>query len=122
MGRLHQPIVLIVEDEPLIRMITAEGLQDEGFQVLEADSADEAFRILSSRRDVGVVFTDVNMPGTLDGLGLANLVHERWPNLRILVTSGRQRIHTRDLPEHGRYVSKPYRAHDIAHMIGEMTA
>jgi CheY-like chemotaxis protein len=120
MGRNDQTLVLVVEDEPFVRMIAAEGLEDAGFEVLEAASADDALEILDSRDDVGVLFTDVNMPGSVDGVGLAKLVHERWPELRIVITSGMDRPRAKDIPDEGRFVAKPYRPGDVAHVIEEL--
>ena len=101
-------------------MGAAEVLFDAGFDVLEASSADDPLQILNTRSDVGVLFTDVNMPGSVDGVGLARLVHERWPELRIVITSGRAPPAGGDLPDDGRFVAKPYRTEDVAHVIEEM--
>jgi CheY-like chemotaxis protein len=121
MGQVNEhPLVLVVEDEPLVRMIAAEGLEDAGFQVLEAESAEDALRILSERPDVGVLFTDVNMPGKVDGVELARLVHERWPELRIVITSGRDYLKKAELPDDGRFVPKPYRTDEVASLIESM--
>jgi two-component system, response regulator PdtaR len=120
MGQNIHPLVLVVEDEPLVRMVAAEGLEDAGFEVLEAESAADALRILDGRSDVGVLFTDVNMPGELDGVDLAKLVHERWPELRIVVTSGKDHLRKAQLPDDGRFVAKPYRTHEVVHLIEEM--
>ena len=86
------PVVLIVEDEPLVRVGACNMIEDAGFEVIEAASADEAIRILESRSDIRVVFTDVHMPGTMDGLRLAHAVRGRWPPIKIIVTSGRSRV------------------------------
>ncbi len=102
------PVVLIVEDEALLRMLAVYFLEDEGFVVLEAATAEEAVSILESRADIGVLFTDVNMPGTMDGLGLATHVAERWPHIRLVVTSGRQGLTSDQLPDDGQFVQKPY--------------
>jgi CheY-like chemotaxis protein len=120
MGRKQQPLVLVVEDEPFVRMIATEGLEDAGFEVIEAASADDALRILNSRDDVGVLFTDVNMPGSCDGVELARLVHERWPALRIVITSGRDRPPVGEIPDDGRFVAKPYRTDEVAGVIAEL--
>lgn len=117
-----QPLVLVVEDEPLVRMVAAEGLNDAGFEVIEAASADDALRILDERDDVGVVFTDVDMPGAVDGVELARLVHERWPELRIVITSGQSKLSSADIPDEGRFVPKPYMPTQVAQLISEMTA
>jgi CheY-like chemotaxis protein len=81
-------VVLLVEDEPLVRMLGVDVLEDAGFTVVEAANASEALRALETRTDVRVLFTDVNMPGELDGLELARVVHQRWPDIRLLIASG----------------------------------
>jgi len=106
--RAKVPVVLIVEDEPLVRLSAVKMIEDAGFEVIEAPNADEAIRILESRRDIRVVFTDVQMPGSMDGLKLAHAVRNRWPPIKIIVTSGRHPVTGRDLPEGGRFFAKPY--------------
>jgi CheY-like chemotaxis protein len=115
------PTILIVEDEPIIRANAVSAIEAEGFQVIEAANADEAIRILESRRDIRVVFTDIHMPGSMDGLKLAHAVRDRWPPIKIIVTSGREQLTERDLPEGGRFVAKPYRPHRIADTLHEWT-
>ena len=100
--------VLIVEDEPLVRFCAVQTVEEAGFAVIEAANADEAIAILESRRDIRVVFTDIHMPGSMDGLKLAHAVRDRWPPIKIIVTSGRDRIGPRDLPDGGRFFAKPY--------------
>lgn len=102
------PAVLIVEDEPLVRLCAAQTVEDAGYEVIEAESADEAIAILESRRDIRVIFTDIHMPGSMDGLKLAHAVRHRWPPIKIIVTSGRETIAPQDLPEGGRFFAKPY--------------
>jgi CheY-like chemotaxis protein len=102
------PAVLIVEDEPLVRLCAVETVEAAGFKVIEATNADEAIRILESRSDIGVVFTDLHMPGSMDGLKLAHAVRNRWPPIKIIVTSGREKIAEQDLPAGGRFFAKPY--------------
>jgi CheY-like chemotaxis protein len=104
----RMPVVLIVEDEPLVRVGACNMIEDAGFEVIEAASADEAIRILESPSDIRVVFTDVHMPGTMDGLRLAHAVRGRWPPIKIIVTSGREVLTQHDLPEGGRFFAKPY--------------
>jgi CheY-like chemotaxis protein len=116
------PVILIVEDEPIIRANAASAIEDEGFEVIEAANADEAIRILESRSDIRVVFTDIHMPGSMDGLKLAHAVRGRWPPIKIIVTSGRQRLTEHDLPEGGRFVAKPYRPSRIVDTLREWTA
>jgi CheY-like chemotaxis protein len=107
-SRAKAPAVLIVDDEPLVRLCAVETVEDAGFEVIEAANADEAIRILESRSDIHVVFTDVHMPGSMDGLKLAHAVRNRWPPIKIIVTSGREKVAEQDLPAGGRFVAKPY--------------
>ena len=102
------PVVLLVEDEMLVRMLAAEVLSEAGFTVVETESAEEALAVLQTRSDVRVLFTDVNMPGALDGLGLAQIVHEREPDVSILIGSGRIRPCPGELPPGVRFIAKPY--------------
>lgn len=113
------PVILIVEDEPLIRQAAVRTIEDAGFEIIEAANADEAIRILESRRDIRVVFTDIHMPGTMDGLKLAHAVRNRWPPIRIIVTSGREFLTEQDLPEGGRFFSKPYNPVQIRDALRE---
>jgi CheY-like chemotaxis protein len=100
--------VLIVEDEFLIRMDAIDALGAAGYDVLDAGNADEAIAILEERDDVHVIFTDIDMPGSMDGLKLAHFVRDRWPPVKIVATSGHARIADTDLPEGGRFLQKPY--------------
>src|SRR4028118_377853 len=102
--------VLVVEDEPLIRMDAAVTLEDEGFEVVEAATARAALTILEKRNgDVAALFTDVDMPGDMNGLELAGIVHHRWPHVALLVTSGVVRV-SGSLPGGGVFLPKPYKA------------
>ena len=115
-----RPVVLIVEDEFLVRMGTRDAVETAGFDVLEAGDADEAIAILAARNDVRLIFTDVHMPGSMDGLKLAHFVRDRWPPVKIVATSGRARIAESDLPEGGRFVPKPYSAAEITATLREL--
>ena len=101
-------VVLVVEDEALVRMLATDVLSDAGYRVIEAVNAEEALTLLSARPDVSVMVTDVNMPGSLDGFGLARLVSVSWPKIGIIVVSGRLRLGPGDLPPGARYCAKPY--------------
>src|SRR5690242_5132563 len=101
---MQQSAILIVEDEALIRMESAEIVQDAGFAVVEACDADAAIRILEHRQDILVVFTDISMPGSMDGLRLAHTIHARWPSIHLLLTSGPSVQEERTLPEHARFI------------------
>jgi CheY-like chemotaxis protein len=84
-----RPLILVVDDQPIVRSVTAAVLTKAGYQILEADSADEALVVLGKRVDVGMLVTDVNMPASsMDGLELAHHVREKWPSMGIVVVSG----------------------------------
>jgi DNA-binding NtrC family response regulator len=102
--------ILIVEDDQLLKMLTVDTVEDAGFLALEASNADEAIAILAARPDIVMLLTDVSMPGSMDGLKLAHAVHVRWPHIKIVVVSARGDISAADLPAHGRFFRKPYRA------------
>jgi CheY-like chemotaxis protein len=104
----NAPAILIVEDETLVRLSAVKIIEEAGFQVVEAANADEAIRILEFRSDIEVVFTDIHMPGSMDGLKLAHAVRDRWPPIKIIVTSGRDLLMGQNLPEGGRFFAKPY--------------
>jgi two-component system, response regulator PdtaR len=111
------PVVLIVEDEPLLRMLAVEVVEEAGFVALEAGDADEAVALLESRPDIFLLFTDIDMPGSMSGLKLAHAVRDRWPPVKILVVSGQIRPGQTDLPPNTRFFQKPYRA---AAMVEEL--
>jgi two-component system, response regulator PdtaR len=113
------PIALIVEDEPIIRLDAASIAKDAGFEPIVAENADEAIAILESRTDIRVVFTDIEMPGSMDGLKLAMAIRRRWPPIAIIVTSGRRTVDTNELPTQGRFFPKPYDADGIGRALGE---
>jgi CheY-like chemotaxis protein len=83
------PTVLVVEDDELIRLMVIEELVDAGFKVVEAGNADQAIAVLEARQDIHVVFTDIDMPGSMNGLRLAAAVRERWPPVHIIITTGK---------------------------------
>lgn len=116
-----RPIVLIVEDEFLIRMQAVDMVSTAGFEAVEAESADEAILILERRFDIAVVFTDINMPGSMDGLKLAAAVRGRWPPIKIVATSGLRKIGKDDLPSGGRFLPKPYSPSQLVGTLRELT-
>jgi CheY-like chemotaxis protein len=103
-----KPVILVVEDEVLVRMVAIQAAEDSGFEALSAATADGAIKILESRSDIRVVFTDVNMPGSMNGLRLAHAVRGRWPPIELLVTSAIGQITAKDLPQRARFLPKPY--------------
>jgi CheY-like chemotaxis protein len=112
---MDKAIILIVEDEILIRMNAVQMLEDAGYRTLEASNSDEAILLLGSRSDIRAVFTDINMPGSMDGLKLAHAIRGRWPPVHLIVTSGLQMPAEAELPPKGRFIRKPY---DNAHVVG----
>lgn len=101
--------ILVVEDETLVRMMAAEILLDAGFKVLEACSASEAMTALEGRDDIVAVFSDIEMPPGMDGIALAGVVRERWPDVGVVLTSGRLAPDGADVP----FIAKPWRAADL---------
>lgn len=113
-------LVLVVEDDALLRMHAAEVIEEAGFTVLEAEGADEAIRLLESRTDIQIIFTDIDMPGSMNGLKLAHAVANRWPPIRIVATSGHFHVRDGDLPAGGRFIAKPYRSNEIISALCEL--
>jgi CheY-like chemotaxis protein len=115
--------VLLVEDEVFIRLWAAEELTDAGYAVIEAAHAQEALDLLlQSPETIGVVFTDVQMPGDMDGIGLAHHASAHWPWIGIVIASARPRAHQPPIPEHWRFVDKPYRLEHVVGHISELMA
>ena len=110
-------VVLVVEDEMLLRMRTVDMVEDAGFTSVEAVDADEAVAILESRSDIALLFTDIQMPGSMDGLKLAHAVHERWPPIKIILASGQLKLSGSDIPRDSRFFGKPLKSDE---MIAEM--
>jgi CheY-like chemotaxis protein len=119
----HVPaVVLVVEDEMLLRMRAVDIVEDAGFTSVEAVDADEAVAILESRSDIALLFTDIQMPGSMDGLKLAHAVHERWPPVKIILVSGQLKLANIDIPANSRFFGKPLESGamiaEIQNMIG----
>lgn len=112
--------VLVVEDEPLVRIDVVDQLEDEGYHVFEAATADQAIAILEGEPSIRLLFTDIDMPGSMDGLKLAAAVRDRWPPVRIVVTSGHHSIATSDLPDGSVFFSKPYRHNVVVASFREL--
>ena len=110
-------VVLVVEDEMLLRMRAVDMVEDAGYIPVEAADADQAVAILESRSDIALMFTDIQMPGSMDGLGLAHSVHERWPPIKIIMVSGQLKLANTDIPTDSRFFEKPFEAGE---MIAEM--
>jgi CheY-like chemotaxis protein len=117
MKQKPSPIVLVVEDDWLLRLIAVEVVEDAGYVAIEAANADEAILILEGRADIAVIFTDVDMPGSMDGLKLAHAVRHRWPPIKIIIVSGKTHLRDADLPSDTQFFSKPY---SVPGMISEL--
>ncbi|WP_292020146.1 MULTISPECIES: response regulator [unclassified Brevundimonas] len=101
------PLVLVVEDEPLLRLAAVEMVEDAGYVAVEAADAFEAVRILESRDDIRIVFTDIDMPGGMSGVTLAAAIRDRWPPIDIIMTSGAVVPADAMVPERGVFLAKP---------------
>ncbi len=106
-GARMPPKILVVEDEPLVRMGAVAAFEDMGFLVLEACTSDEAIALIEAN-EVGLLFTDIQMPGIMNGFELAHFVRERWPGMLIVITSARVWPVKSTMPQGARFVSKPY--------------
>jgi len=104
-------VVLVVEDDALVRMDVADIIRQAGYAVLEAADADKAIRLLEENADISAIFTDIEMPGSMDGIRLAAAVRDRWPPVKIIATSGHLNVYDKALPDGGVFIPKPY-THD----------
>ena len=114
----ERAVVLVVEDEPIVRFCAVEMLRDAGYEVLEAAAGDEALKLIEARSDIGVLFTDIEMPGTIDGHALVEIARARQPAMRVVLTSGRMRPRTEELPPLVLFLAKPYRPDDLISVVG----
>ena len=114
---VSKPIVLVVEDEMVLRMRAVDIVEDAGFVPIEAVSADQAIQILESRDDISLLLTDIQMPGSMDGLELAHAVHTRWPHIKIIMVSGQIAVSDADKPSDSKFFPKPL---EIKQMILEL--
>jgi CheY-like chemotaxis protein len=110
-------VVLVVEDEMLLRMRAVDMVEDAGYTSIEAVDADQAVAILEARSDVALMLTDIQMPGSMDGLKLAHAVHRRWPPIKIILVSGQLKMANIDIPLDSRFFGKPL---DAAEMVTQM--
>jgi two-component sensor histidine kinase/CheY-like chemotaxis protein len=122
-GSTGVPNVLVVEDEMVLRMRAVDIVEDAGFTPVEAVNADEAIAILEARSDIDLLFTDIQMPGSMDGLKLAHAVHDRWPSIRIILVSGQVKPSDAERPADSRFFGKPLAArqmiNELRAMVGE---
>ena len=122
-GSTGIPNVLVVEDEMVLRMRAVDIVEDAGFTPVEAVNADEAIKILEARSDINLLFTDIQMPGSMDGLKLAHAVHDRWPSIKIILVSGQVKPSDAERPADSRFFGKPLGVgqmiHELQAMVGE---
>ncbi|HTT82561.1 MAG TPA: response regulator [Rhizomicrobium sp.] len=116
------PVVLVVEDEFLIRMNTVNMVEEAGYDTLEAGNADQAMEILERHPEVAILFTDINMPGSINGLQLAEAETEHWPHVRVVLTSGRYLLRDEGLPDDGRFILKPFDGAEVAKVLHSLAA
>jgi two-component system, response regulator PdtaR len=112
----RQSPVFVVEDEELLRLCVDGFLEEAGFEVIDAADADAALKIMARRPDVCVLFTDVQLPGAINGMELARLIHEYWPHVLLLITSL-----TGEIANHGHFLAKPYRPDEVIREIHDLT-
>ncbi len=111
---------LVVEDEPLLRFDLAQSLETEGYKTFEAADASEAIAVLEAHSEIRVVFTDIQMPGTMDGLELSHYVRKRWPPTIIVVSSGRCTPSSEEMPSGARFMAKPYAPEVLGKVLNEI--
>jgi CheY-like chemotaxis protein len=110
-------VILVVDDEFLIRTLAVDALRDAGFRTFEAQDAADALRQIHDHPEIDLLFTDLNMPGGIDGLQLAQIVFETRPEVSLILTSGQERPSNHHIPDQGRFLPKPYTAKAILHLI-----
>jgi two-component system, response regulator PdtaR len=116
------PLILVVEDEPLVRLAAVAMLEDAGFRIIEAMNGDQALELLAADSDVQLLFTDVTMPGTIDGFALARQVRHRWPHIAIMVVSAKRVSQPDRLPAGSRFEQKPYSPETLVRHARELTS
>src|ERR1044072_2522752 len=117
---VSSPNVLVVKDAMVLRMHAVDIVEDAGFTAVQAVNADEALAILESRSDISLLFSDIQMPGSMDGLKLAHAVHDRWPSIRIILVSGQVKLSDADKPADSRFFGKPLEMNQMISELQEM--
>ena len=115
-----RPTILVAEDSELLRLLASDLLEEHGYTVVEADNAEEALKVMEKRKDVRVLFADIQMPPGCNGLELAREVHNRWPKVHLVITSGQVQPARAEIADHGRFIRKPYQAKDLLGQIDEL--
>jgi CheY-like chemotaxis protein len=118
----ERPLVLIVEDEPILRLAAVDMVEDAGFEAVEAADASHAVRILEARPDIRIVFTDIDMPRGINGIRLAAVIRNRWPPIHIILTSGHLDAKSVDLPVDSVFFPKPYEERRVIREMRRMAA
>ena len=113
----HHPVILIVEDEALVRLSAIGMLEDAGFRMIEAANGDEALELLEADSDVQLLFTDINMPGSFNGLAMAHKIFQLRPQVQLILTSGRGALSEAEMPAGGHFLPKPYDCNQLTALI-----
>ena len=114
--------IMVVDDEPIVRWMFSEILQDAGYSVTDAPTADKALAMLEEGREPRVVVTDVHMPGELNGFDLAEVICRRWPHIGVVIVSGRLRPSPNELPDESRFLAKPVHPELLTTTVEEVAA
>ena len=114
------PTILVAEDNALLRLDASEILEQHGYTVVEAANAEEAIHLMEKRKDIRLLFTDIQMPPGCDGLELAREVHKRWPKVLLVITSGQVRPTRAEIADDGRFIRKPYLAKELLAQVDEV--
>ena len=117
---IHRPVVLVAEDDEITRLYAADLLVEAGYEVIDVPDAAAALMAMADRPDVRVLFTDVQMPGKLDGIDLARKVHEQWPHVLLLITSGGRQPAREEMADHGHFLPKPYFPNEVLREIADL--
>ena len=120
--RFAKIVVLVVEDEPLLRMNTVDMVEQAGFEPIEAANAKQAMQALEQRDDIRIILSDIDMPPGMDGVELVAIVRNRWPPIEIILVSGQVASGEVLLPERGLFFSKPFRSQDLIAAMSRMAA
>ena len=112
--------MLVVDDDPFVLMVTVDLMEEAGYRVLKASNADDAIKVLEANPEIRVLFTDIEMPGSMDGIKLAHYARKRWPPLKIIVVSGQVTPALGSLPEGGRFLSKPFYPAQVAAVLASI--
>jgi CheY-like chemotaxis protein len=115
-------VVLVIEDEPVLRMNMVDLVEEAGFEAAEAANSQQAMRLLESRSDISIILSDIEMPPGLDGMALAAMVRDRWPPIAIILVSGQVDFGDVKMPEGGVFFSKPCRPADVVNALHRMAA